>query len=58
MKDANKIAQKICFMDKTVMEIGEVLEIIDCWQTTINECEQLKRKLKRISKIAGEVKDE
>jgi hypothetical protein len=54
MKDANKIAIKICYMDKTILDILEVQEIINNWQEAINEIELLKRKLKRIENIAKE----
>jgi hypothetical protein len=54
MKDANKIATKICYMDKTILDILEVQEIIKNWQDAINEIELLKRKLKRIENIAKE----
>jgi hypothetical protein len=55
MKDANKIATKICYMDKTILDILEVQEIIKNWQEAINEIELLKRKLKRIENICNEV---
>jgi hypothetical protein len=55
MKNANKIAKKICFMDKTILDILEVHTIIQEWQEALNEIETLKKKLKKIENIAKEV---